>query len=198
MPERTAALLAGGCDMGGICIVSRRMPDHGRTLGLSQGGLVNWAGGEISEILAWRRSCKQLTAHSPTPPLTIAHHAHRISPHAARRPRPQRRLPRGPAARHRQGRDHGGRHRRRHRLPGLSGRQARRRSASTSTRRPRSPRWPASCCATTGSPTAASPRCIPPRWPSPTASTSSSARRSATIPSRRTSSPRSTTRASAS
>ena len=66
-------------------------------------------------------------------------HAHRISPHPARRPRPQRRLSCGAAPRDRQGRDDGGRYRRGHRLPGLPGRQARAPSASISTRRPTSP-----------------------------------------------------------
>ena len=67
----------------------------------------------------------------------------------------------------RQGQDDGGRHRRRHRLPGLPGGQARRQARRLSTRRPTSPPSRASCCATTGCPTAASPRCIRPMWPTP-------------------------------
>ena len=93
--------------------------------------------------------------------------AHRVSPHAARRPRPQRRLSRGAATRHRHGRDHGCRHRRRHRLPRLPGGQARR-QARRSLRGGRDRR----CRAQAPAPQPprqlpASPRCTRPRWPTP-------------------------------
>ena len=194
MPERTAALLlllGGG--LGHRLRTGMTMaPTMAETWGFRKAGE-----GQSGKGLAQGRFPLYPTP-GPRPLTPTRPHAHRISPRASGRSRPQCRLPRGPAD------AWSSRARRRSPISGpargswASWPPSLERSGSTSTRRRKSPPSPASCCGTIGCPTAASPKCTRPTWPSPTASTWSSPRRSATIRSRRTSSARSTMRASAS